>query len=122
MNYPLAFHSSVATSDSPTVCRFDTDSFKIGVDTFASKCMVNNPSLLDNLTLTPRTQSVEGISAGLDIAGHGTFVFDIEDDNGSIHTIRITDSLYVPDLKFCLLAPQHWAQEARRHNRCMRIE
>ena len=102
--------------NSTTVCRFDTDSFNIGVDTLASKCMANNPSFFEHLKLTEKTQSVQGISAGLDIAGHGTFIFDIEDDDGGIHTIKVNDTLYVPDLKLCLLAPHHWAQEARRNH------
>ena len=76
-------YGSTTFEDAPTVCRFDTDSFKIGIGTFASYCMANNPNLFDNLKPTPVQQSVEGISAGLDIVGKGTFVFDIEDDNGS---------------------------------------
>lgn len=47
-----------------------------------------------------------GIKGGLAI------IFDIEDDDGMIHTIRILNSLYVPGLQMCLLSPQHWAQEA----------
>ncbi len=27
--------------------------------------------------------------------------------------IKIPNSKYVPDLKMCLLAPHHWAQEAK---------
>jgi hypothetical protein len=29
--------------------------------------------------------------------------------------IKLPNSKYVPDLKMCLLAPQHWAQEANDH-------
>jgi len=62
-------YGSTTFEDAPTVCRFDTDSFKIGIDTFASYCMANNLNLFDNLKPTPVQQSVEGISAGLDIVG-----------------------------------------------------
>ncbi len=55
---------------------------------------------------------MDGINSGLDIAGQGTFKFNITDDDGKIHTIRIPNSLYVPNLKRCLLLPQHWVQEA----------
>ena len=37
----------------------------------------------------------------------------IEDDNGRSHTIKIPNSLYLPELRLCLLSPQHWAQEAK---------
>jgi hypothetical protein len=37
----------------------------------------------------------------------------IEDDKGKVYTIRIPNSLYLPDLRRCLLSPQHWAQEAK---------
>jgi hypothetical protein len=30
-----------------------------------------------------------------------------------LHEIKIPDSLYVPELKRCLLSPQHWVQEAK---------
>ncbi len=57
-------------------------------------------------------QRVNGINKGLTIAGEGTFQFTITDDNGRHHTIQISNSLYLPGLKNCLLSPQHWAQEA----------
>ena len=56
---------------------------------------------------------ISGINGGVEVKMMGTFVFDLEDDNGAIHTIRIPNSAFVPDLKMCLLSPQHWAQEAR---------
>jgi hypothetical protein len=60
-------------------------------------------------------KTVSGIGSGISIEGIGTFKFAIEDDTGQTHTIRIPNSLYVPSLKRVLLAPQHWAQEARDH-------
>ena len=43
----------------------------------------------------------------------GTFKFKIEDNDGRTHKIKISNTLYLPDLKRCLLSPQHWAQEAK---------
>jgi hypothetical protein len=43
----------------------------------------------------------------------GTFKFKIKDNNGMLHKIKILNSLYVPELKRCLLSPQHWVQEAK---------
>ncbi len=107
---PYAFK---AIKNTPSTCRFDTDSFKIVVDNFASQCMANNKAYFEHLVLhREQTQNVRGISKGLDIVGTGTFIFDIKDDEGGLHTIKIKNSLYVPELRFCLLLPQHWAQEA----------
>jgi hypothetical protein len=73
--------------------------------------MANAPHLFDNLHLDNKGQ-VDGINSGLDIAGQRTFKFNITNDNGKIHGIKIPNSLCVPVLKRCLLLPQHWAQEA----------
>jgi len=74
--------------------------------------MVNKAHLFEDLHLSEAKGQVSGISNGLEIAGEGTFKFNIKDDEGTQHTIRIKNSLYVPDMKRCHLSPQHWAQEA----------
>jgi hypothetical protein len=40
-------------------------------------------------------------------------VITINDNSGRPHEIKIPNSLFLPDLRVCLLLPQHWAQEAR---------
>ena len=92
--------------------RFDSDSFAVGVDNHASRCMGNDKRLFENLVLARAAQRVGGISKGLAIEGKGTLVININDDNGKPHKIRIPNSLYLPGLRMCLLSPQHWAQEA----------
>ncbi len=74
--------------------------------------MINKAYLLEDLRLNKTKGQVSGISNGLAIAGKGTFKFTIKDNEGTHHTIRIKNSLYVPDMRRCLLSPQHWAQEA----------
>jgi hypothetical protein len=96
--------------------RFDSDSFKIGIDNHASRTMSPNKDHFEDLTLYNTTTTVGGIGSGLSIKGVGTFVFKIEDDDGGVHRIKIPNSLYVPGLKTVLLSPQHWAQEARDHH------
>jgi hypothetical protein len=93
---------------------FDTDSFVIGVDTFASITLGNHPNQFEDLEMHKDTE-VEGIKGGLDIKGTGIFKFHIKDDEGGVHLIKIPNRKYVPDLKVCLLLPHHWAQEARDH-------
>jgi hypothetical protein len=92
--------------------RFDSDSYPIRIDTHASRCMVNAPHLFQDLKLGD-VGEVEGIKSGLDIKGTGTFKFKINDNNNMTHEIKILNSLYVPELKRCLLSPQHWVQETK---------
>jgi hypothetical protein len=73
--------------------------------------MVNSPHLFKNLQLKQEGE-VAGINSELEIKGIGTFKFKVKDDDGTTHEIKIPNSLYLPDLKRCLLSPQHWAQEA----------
>jgi hypothetical protein len=51
--------------------------------------------------------------SGFDIKGTGTFKFEIKDDDGMLHKIKIPNSLYASELKRCLLSPQHWVQEEK---------
>ncbi len=95
--------------------RFDTDSFVIGVDTFASITLGNCPDRFKDLK-THNNMEVEGIQGGLDIKGTGTFKFHIKDDKEGVHLIKIPNSKYEPNLKVCLLLPHHWAQEAKDHH------
>jgi hypothetical protein len=81
----------------PRIC-FDTNSFIIGVDTFASITLGNCLYQFKDLK-THNDMEVEGIEGGLDIKGTGTFKFHIEDDKGGVHLIKIPNSKYVPDLK-----------------------
>jgi hypothetical protein len=92
----------------PRIC-FDTNSFVIGVDTFASVTLENHPNQFEDLKLHGEKDKleVEGIKGGLDIKGTGTFKFHIEDDKGGVHLIKIPNSKYVPDLKVFLLVPHH---------------
>jgi hypothetical protein len=92
--------------------RFDSDLYPIGIDCHASHCMANSPHLFEDLKLT-KMGEVEGIKQGLDIKGVGTFKFKIKDNSGKTHKIRVPNTLYLPELRRCLLSPQHLAQEAR---------
>jgi hypothetical protein len=92
--------------------RFDSDSYPVGVDNHALKCMAKAPHLFEDLHLDNDKGQVDGINSGLDILGQGTFKFNITNDDGKAHTIKIPNSLYLPNLKRCLLLPQHWAQKA----------
>jgi hypothetical protein len=102
---------SRAVDSTRTVC-FNSDSYPIRIDTHALRCMVNVPHLFKDLKLRD-VGEVEGIESRLDIKGIGISKFKIKDDNGMTHKVKIPNSLYVPELKRCLLSPQHWVQEAK---------
>jgi hypothetical protein len=104
----IAYQSKRGQSKLLPTMHFDTNSFIIGIKSFASVTMAIQPDPFDDLILHTG-QSVQGIQGGLSIKGHGTFKFSIKDDEGMV---KIPNCMYVPDLKYFLLLPQHWAQTA----------
>ncbi len=110
----VAFAAATRLPYQVPMMRFDTNSFVIGVNAFASIMLKNHPDQFEDLRMHNNTE-VEGIKGGLDIQGTGTFKFHIEDGKGGVHLIKISNSKYVPDLRVCLLLPHHWAQEAKDH-------
>jgi hypothetical protein len=100
-NY-LALQSETMLQSAPPPVRFDSNSYPIGVDNHASTCMANAPHLFENLHLNKNNGQVDGITSGLDIAGQGIFKFNITDNDGKAHTIKIPNSLYVHNLKKCV--------------------
>jgi hypothetical protein len=104
----LAFQAE----DSGAQVRFNMDSIPIGIDNHASRCMANDKHLFEDLRLDQAEQQVGGINDGLVITGRGTMVITINDNSRRPHKIKIPNSLFLLDLRVCLLLPQHWAQEA----------
>ncbi len=92
----LTYTALSSTVDSILAIRFDSDSYPIGIDSHASRCIANAPHLFEDLKLE-EVGEVEGIKQRLDIKGRGTFKFKIEDDNGKMHKIKIPSSLFVHD-------------------------
>jgi hypothetical protein len=80
------FTALLSTVDHTRTIRFDSNSYPIGIDTHASRCMVNVPHLFEDLKLGD-VGEVEGIKSGLDIKGIGMFKFKIKDNNGMTHKI-----------------------------------
>jgi hypothetical protein len=105
-----------AMSDRP--CEFvpDTDSFLIDLDNHETCCMENDVhNFVTKLTPTPNIR-VRGVGNQLMTAkGRGTVLWKIEDDNGLVHEKLFPGTLYIPDLKLCLLSPHSWCQSADDH-------
>jgi hypothetical protein len=104
----LAVQGSTTQPGQPPLVCFDSDLIPTGIDNHMSQCMANTPHLFEDLCLARNRGQVDGIGKGLEIQGEGAF---IEDDDGKVHTIKIPNRLYLPDLRVCLLLPQHWVQE-----------
>ena len=92
--------------------QFDSDSFEIGVDNHASRCISNNINhFITEISPTPNAK-LRGTGGTIPVLGEGTIKWNIADDNGKAHDIIIRNCLYVPDAPTCLLSPQHWSQQS----------
>ena len=104
--------------NSPQDARFDSDSFIIQVDDGASRSISNNKSHFESIEPLKITDphGVTGPSGEtVPIKGKGTLKWQIEDDDGVVHTITLKNSLYVPEFTSCLLCIQHWSQVTNDH-------
>jgi hypothetical protein len=104
-----AFKSTGTFLSHPFRPRFDTDSFRIGIDTLCSITMSGKKECFKDLKPSEGA-TIVGIAGGLVSKGTGTFCFNIEDEDGVKHHIELPHSLYIPGLPQTLLCPQHWAQ------------
>ena len=97
----------------PRGVTFDTDSFEIGMDNRASRCMSHRIEDFDG-PLRHSQKRVRGWMNALSSEVRiGTLRWVVEDDQGRRHVIRIPNSIYIPEGGVHLLSPQHWAQEAK---------
>ena len=78
---------SLASPSRKSTLLFNSNSFPIGVDNHASRCMANAPHMFEDLVLVPEHKKVDGIGEGLEIKGTGTLVLRIQDNGRKTHTI-----------------------------------
>ena len=112
----IAHTSEHSPNQSPHEIHFDTDSYQIGVDNRTSFTMT--PSINDFVSpITPvKELYVQGIGGRLKVIGKGTIAWKINDDEGIVHEIIIPNTLYVKNLPYRLLSPQHWGQVSDDHS------
>ena len=100
----------------PIYSAFDSDSYRIGIDSMASAYMSPFLEVFVPETLRPftRKSGVTPFGKGPSITIHqmGTIKWSFDDDTGRKHIIFIENSLYVPDGSERLISPQHWARSA----------
>ena len=93
------------------LARFDSDSKQITVDTGATLSLSHDRQDFIG-KMTPLTRNVRGVSGNVNATHIGKVVWQIEDDNGQVHDIHISNVMYIPTASSRLLSPQHWAQES----------
>ena len=97
---------------------FDSDSFLIQIDSGASRSISNKREHFESiepLDVNEPNRICGPTGEESPIKGKGTLNWKIEDDDGVVHTIKLKDSLYVPNFTSCLLCTQHWSQVANDH-------
>mmetsp|Transcript_21887 Transcript_21887/g.31387 ORF Transcript_21887/g.31387 Transcript_21887/m.31387 type:complete len:702 (-) Transcript_21887:158-2263(-) len=113
---PCAYHAAHAMTSRDSAIKpkavFDADSSQLLVDNCASSSITNS---LADFVKPPRhsnkcIQGINGIVTALQI---GTVEWDILDDTGKRHTLRLPGTYFVPNSPHRLLSPQHWAQTAK---------
>ena len=103
-------HQAASTTTSSRRVIFDSDSFDILVDGGATSCISNN---LSDFIKPPRdsTVRVKGFNGTTSSTKVGTVIWNILDDSGKRHALKIHDVYYVPACPMRLLSPQHYSQQ-----------
>ena len=104
---------AVKSGEDVEVARFDTDSGTCGIDNRASASM--SPHKADfKGALVEEKRVIRGFEgAKVYTIYKGTLVIPIEDDEGKIDEVKISNSYYVPTCPYRIISPQHWAQEVK---------
>jgi hypothetical protein len=91
---------------------FDTDSSLLRIDNCATRSISPDTSdFISELRPVLNTR-VQGVGGKVGNVMSGTIQWQIEDNQGRVHTLHLPNSLYVPAAPSRLLSPQHWAQTA----------
>ena len=106
-----AFATTMSDQRSGTLQPFDSDSFQVKIDNCASKCITN---CIDDFLTPPDPISINiiGVGGNIPCTHIGTVCWEIEDDDGLLHQLKIPGTIYAPAAPHRLLSPQHWSQTA----------
>ena len=94
---------------------FNTDSHSIMFDDGVSASIMND---LKDFTTTPTCIkcNIKGISRNAQVTFKGTVRWKLEDNQGKIHDLIISNSYYIVAAPTRILTLQHFAQQAKDHN------
>ena len=95
--------------------KFDSDSVDVFLDTYvtAGETPFKHDFLPNNFV--PTIEKMEGWGGKLTIHGYGSITYRVQTYNGSMVTIKVNNQPFVPNLKFCLLAPQKIATDKNKN-------
>ena len=92
----------------------DTASKPFGIDPMASATISNDKN--EFLTLRPLSKTyLAGVGGKVPVEGIGTILWDIEDDLGMKHQIKVNNAYYCSQAPLRLLCPQQWAAQREKH-------
>ena len=93
--------------------KFYSEYFNIRVNNRASKTIYKQKfCFIINFHPFPH-QYTKGISGQIFIKDQGIVWWNIEYDEGRVHTLKIKDALYVPESPIYIIFPQHWDHQAK---------
>ena len=89
------------------------------VDVFLDTCVTAGATpfkhdFLPN-TFVPTIENMEGSGRKLTIHGYSSITYCVQTDDGSMVPIKVNNQYFVPNLKFCLLAPQQIATDGKNN-------
>ena len=91
----------------------DTASKPFGIDPMASATISNNKDEFIGLRPLSKTY-LAGVGGKVPVEGIGTLIWDIEDDLGMTHQVKIDDAYYCSQAPLRLLCPQQWAAQREK--------
>ena len=89
--------------------KFDSNSVDVLLDTCATAAAAPFKNDFLPNTSVPTIKNMEGSGGKLTIHSYGSIAYCVKTDDRSKVTIKLNNQPYVPNLKFCLLAPQQIA-------------
>lgn len=102
--------SKFASRDKTQTVTFDSGFFDILIDNCASVSIANQLSYFVNPPTKSNTKII-GINGDSAASLVGTLKWKIEDDDGNIHDIILSNTFYSAGVRNRLLSPQHWSQQ-----------
>ena len=96
---------------------FDTSQTEFGTDNCATHHVCSQRELFVELRTPDKEIGVRGVSGSSTAAGIGTVIFNLKDDDGRQHKIKLNNVVYLPDSAKNLLSIAQWSTD-REHTWC----
>jgi len=91
---------------------WDQETHPIAIDSCCSVSITKNKEDFTG-ELQKCNVTIQGFNRSTKIKFKGTWKFRIEDQQGTVHSVMIPNTLYAPNAPYHLLSPQHWSQQSK---------